>query len=641
MPKTLLIPIIVVALSGCLGVRPTQSGNTADDAGSMTPDGGAHDGGFGGSSGAGGGAPKGTGGQPGTGGQATGAGGTGAGGTGIGGTGAGGRAGAGAGGSGGITAAGGVSGAGGAVLLPPALSSTTSKSFASLPVGTASPSFSWIVSNAAGASATGSLSLTNDDPSEVTVTNGCAGALAGGTSCTVAVTFKPNAVGARTAHVAVSANPGGTVTLTLTATGLVQITVTTVGTGTVTSSPAGISCPGTCSASFSSPVALQAQTTNGSNSLFTGWSDPNCPGPVRECVQNQAAAALAVTATFTVVTANLVFVTSASFATNLGGATAYDTACNTVATNAGLNNSAGNAYIAVASDSNSTVVSRIGTTARGWVRLDGKPFADTATSLFSQNQIFYPIVFQDDGTPSNAAAVMTGTTFNGTADTTNNCNNWTTNVNPPGTLVSAGAPNGGPARWLTEIGITCGAQWPIICMGHTKSVAVTVPAPGAGRKVWLSNSSFAPGLATTPDTLCQASKPGGVTTGVALIATTAKTAGSVLDAATSYYRVDGAFVGTGADIAAITPTSRASALTAGIWQTGNGSYPAYANTWVGSNSLATVGTTASTCGDWTDPMQTGGFYANPADGTSDWWDPFSAATLCTTPLWIYCVQPAP
>ncbi len=178
-------------------------------------------------------------------------------------------------------------------------------------------------------------------------------------------------------------------------------------------------------------------------------------------------------------------------------------------------------------------------------------------------------------------------------------------------------------------------------MGHTKSVAVTVPAPGTGRKIWLSNASFTPGLSSTPDTLCQASRPAGVTTGAALIATTTKTAGSVLAPATSYYRVDGTLVGTGADLTAVTPNSLAGSLTTGTWQAGNGSYPGGVGTWVGSTSLATIGTNASTCGNWTDPTQTEGFYGSAGDTTAQWWDPFGSTTTCNTAFWIYCVQTAP
>jgi hypothetical protein len=47
------------------------------------------------------------------------------------------------------------------------------------------------------------------------------------------------------------------------------LTVTVTGTGTVTSSPSGISCPGTCSASFSGSVTLTALSAQAN--VFSGW----------------------------------------------------------------------------------------------------------------------------------------------------------------------------------------------------------------------------------------------------------------------------------------------------------------------------------------------------------------------------------
>ena len=59
---------------------------------------------------------------------------------------------------------------------------------------------------------------------------------------------------------------------------LLTVTRTGSGTGTVTSSPAGISCGGTCSAPFASGtvVTLTAAATGGST--FTGWSGGGCSG---------------------------------------------------------------------------------------------------------------------------------------------------------------------------------------------------------------------------------------------------------------------------------------------------------------------------------------------------------------------------
>lgn len=77
----------------------------------------------------------------------------------------------------------------------------------------------------------------------------------------------------------------------------VQLTVTSAGpgTGTVTSSPAGISCPGTCSAKFDSGTQVTLTATPGTSFVFNGWSGA-CSGTAG-CTVTLTAAATA-TATF-------------------------------------------------------------------------------------------------------------------------------------------------------------------------------------------------------------------------------------------------------------------------------------------------------------------------------------------------------
>jgi len=68
------------------------------------------------------------------------------------------------------------------------------------------------------------------------------------------------------------------------------------GTGTVTSSPAGINCPTTCSASFTSGQVVALTATAASGSTFAGWSGAGCTG-TGGCSVTMSAAET-VTATF-------------------------------------------------------------------------------------------------------------------------------------------------------------------------------------------------------------------------------------------------------------------------------------------------------------------------------------------------------
>ncbi len=62
------------------------------------------------------------------------------------------------------------------------------------------------------------------------------------------------------------------VTATFTQLGTVTVSLIGVGTGTVTSSPSGINCPGTCSASFANNTAVTLTATANAKSVFAGWT---------------------------------------------------------------------------------------------------------------------------------------------------------------------------------------------------------------------------------------------------------------------------------------------------------------------------------------------------------------------------------
>ena len=75
-----------------------------------------------------------------------------------------------------------------------------------------------------------------------------------------------------------SYDSAGIATLKCASTTLFTLTVTKSGqgTGTVTSSPAGISCPSTCTAAYPSGAQITLTRTVGANSVFKGWSGA-CP----------------------------------------------------------------------------------------------------------------------------------------------------------------------------------------------------------------------------------------------------------------------------------------------------------------------------------------------------------------------------
>ncbi len=112
-----------------------------------------------------------------------------------------------------------------------------------------------------------------------------------------------------TTYTATATGSGGTasssVTITVgTGSSGIQLTVASAGngTGTVTSSPAGINCPQTCTASFPKGTAVVLTAAPASGNTFAGWSGP-CTGTGTCNLTFEAS--ITVTATFESGTANI------------------------------------------------------------------------------------------------------------------------------------------------------------------------------------------------------------------------------------------------------------------------------------------------------------------------------------------------
>jgi hypothetical protein len=194
------------------------------------------------------------------------------------------------------------------------------------------------------------------------------------------------------------------------------------GSGRITSDT-GIECTTDCSLIAASLVTLTASTSNGSDSWFSGWSDPYCASPAHQCVLS-IDVPTTINATFSVQTHNLVFVSSARYPANLGGTAAYDAACNQLATAAGINDAAGDAFLAALSGPDS-FWDRMPAQARGWVRMDGLSLADDRDQLRTAGAAQYPVLFDEHGV-LEGGAVWTGTNEDGSVGA--NCNAWTSSA---------------------------------------------------------------------------------------------------------------------------------------------------------------------------------------------------------------------
>ena len=403
------------------------------------------------------------------------------------------------------------------------------------------------------------------------------------------------------------------------------MTVQVTGTGRITSVPAGIDSTSTTSCLFPADtvVTLQARTTNGSNSFFSGWSGDGT-GSFRDLTITLDASKT-VTANFQSQGwpwGNLIFVSSTAYSSNLGAA-GFDAVCNTLATAAGINNVAGNGFRAWVSTSTTNAFGHLGATG-GYTRLDGSVvFTEMRGAIdpLYGSMIFSPINIDEQGAVvASAQPVRTGTNTDGSTRVGSTCSDWSGTGNG---LV--GTTHGGPGAWTSNVVIpSCSGTARLYCMGVQWNVTVPIPAPPPGAKrIYLSTGTVQGDSVLSAD----CSGPGSGSKAV-LVSTTAKAASSYINPTTLYVTPSGVVVGSGADILSGT-------LRTGIWERGDASFGGVAEpVYTGSPSVSEVGTLASTCQDWT--SGSGSAISGLDMLAPEWWNLRTRA--CDQPSRVYCVE---
>jgi hypothetical protein len=334
---------------------------------------------------------------------------------------------------------------------------------------------------------------------------------------------------------------------------------------------------------------------------------------------------------------NRVFVTSTLQDGNLGGLVGADGICATQATAAGL----AGTYVAWLSTGATGAATRLGS-ARGFVRPDGKPFANTVTDILA-NKIFYPLRIDENGVdvtsnaqPSaNTVTVWTGTTKDGVVSAGQTCSDWTVTANSGLT----GRAAAGPASWTARTNSTCGTIRRLYCFQIDHGSSDLVPAPTAGKVAFVSTKGFTPGPGVGiagADALCasNANDAGLAGTFKALLSTTTATAASRVTLAPLYVRPDGIPIASGTTIAA------GGVLDSGIWQRADGTYsPATGDiVYTGAPNPSSLPTSAaSTCDDWTATTSTAALIGADTFADPTWWN-LASTQACTATLAVYCLE---
>jgi hypothetical protein len=201
---------------------------------------------------------------------------------------------------------------------------------------------------------------------------------------------------------------------------------------------------------------------------------------------------------------NYMFITSATYPMPSASAPFEDADryCNLEATAAGLPGK----YAAWLSTSAMNARDRIAG-ARGWMRPDRAPFADTVDDIVQGRIILPPQVNSFGEMVSWSDGAATGTLGTGVVDPANSCHDWT-DARSAMVKVSLGAAHATDATWtmtsalFTSIYNFCGYETQYYCFGVDHVTPLPLPAD-QGRLAFVTQSTFAPssGLAAA-DALC-------------------------------------------------------------------------------------------------------------------------------------------
>lgn len=125
--------------------------------------------------------------------------------------------------------------------------------------------------------------------------------------------------------------------------------------------------------------------------------------------------------------------------------------------------------------------------ARGWIRPDGSPFADTVEDV-ALGRIFNPLSLDEHGMRTSDF-VFTGTGVDGHGDAALDCDDW--NGAATGMAI-AGTTDGTTGVWTNAATIACSRQARLYCFGVDHVTAVAPPPP-RGKLAFLTNDPFTVG----------------------------------------------------------------------------------------------------------------------------------------------------
>ena len=451
-------------------------------------------------------------------------------------------------------------------------------------------------------------------------------------TATPTLTATMTATSSATSTQTASASPAATPTTTRTATATKTAKSTESATPTTTRSATATSTA-TQTATPSATLTATATTTPTASTTATLTATPTATATATATLTATSTRTSTPTATATPIF-NVVFVSSTSSNGDLGGQAGADAECASLASAANLPPGTYKAWISTTTIDAAT---KLGS-ARGFVRIDGEPFADQVSDI-EAGSILNSIELDEAGVDVGRQDVWTGTNDSGTAHVPNTCGDWT--IGSGASFGELGSTTGGAGAWSDDATETaCLASARIYCFDTSHVTALTV-THATGRTAFVSKGKFATSLGVSEaDALCQseaaAASLKNSTQFLALLSTSTVPAASRFDMSamsSPYVRPDGIKI-------ADAPTLASGAtLDSGIWQHADGSYVTeFAGAvWTGSTTPNVTGPLTSTCQDWvtTNGADTGSEGVSVV--TDLWWNP-EMTTSCGTQLPIFCLE---
>jgi len=419
------------------------------------------------------------------------------------------------------------------------------------------------------------------------------------------------------------------------------------GRGTVALDPMGTSCGIDCVA-YDRDQTVTITATAASPSLFSAWSGDCAAETDATCTlvmsENRAAVA------HFRPNMNLMFVTSqtiqpSTIGPTLAGADAF---CTARAKAGALGGSIWKAWLSTsATTTNINAADHVSLSARGWIRIDGRPFATSVADLLAGKVLYPPRLTELNTDRGQTLAVASGTRADGSTDSGLNCMDWTSAT---GSL-NAGDVDSTTSAWTYAQllgGDSCGGSYPIYCFESDDGMEA-VPAPKipvGGRRAFLSSDRWIPGGGVdAADMLCQREATMALLDDPnsyrALLSTTVvATDSSRFDlAGEPWFRLDGAqIVATAADVAA----PAGDKLLTPINVDSMGRYNVNLEVWTGSGNAPGVTTNTSNCDCWiSGTPDVSGWFGIAATTRSDsmkslFWA--SSTQPCNTASRVYCLQ---